>query len=88
MASPALGAPGALRSAVERTKNIDGDRGYLSHRGELDRIQLRRLNITRYNAANAPQSIPDLACERLVAKNAHCEWLKSQNRGRTATLPD
>jgi hypothetical protein len=77
-----------FRYPVESTKNIDPDGGYLSRRGKLDRIQLRWLDIARFNAANAPQSLPDLARERLVAKNAQYDWPADKNRGRAATLPD
>ena len=65
----------ALSRFVGSIENIDGIKGYLTHRAELDAIQLRRLEIMQYNAADVPQMIPDVVRERLVAEKAQVEQL-------------
>ena len=65
----------ALSRFVGSIENIERIKGYLGHRAELDPIQLRRLEIMQYNAADAPQTIPDVVRERLVAENAQLEQL-------------
>jgi peptidyl-dipeptidase A len=65
----------ALSAFVGSTANIDRIKGYLGHRAELDPLQLRRLEIMQYNAADAPQTIPEVVRARLVAENAQVEQL-------------
>jgi peptidyl-dipeptidase A len=65
----------ALSGFVGSIENIGRIKGYLGHRAELDPIQIRRLEIMQYNAADAPQTIPDVVRERLVAENAQVEKL-------------
>ena len=65
----------ALSRFVGSIQNIERIKGYLGHRAELDPIQLRRLEIMQYNAADAPQTIPDVVRARLVAENAQVERL-------------
>jgi peptidyl-dipeptidase A len=65
----------ALSRFVGSIENIERIKGYLGHRSELDPIQLRRLEIMQYNAADAPQTIPDVVRARLVAENAQVEKL-------------
>ena len=65
----------ALSRFVGSIENIERIKGYLGHRAELDPIQIRRLEIMQYNAADAPQTIPDVVRERLVAENAQVEKL-------------
>ncbi len=65
----------ALSKFVGSVENIDRIKGYLTHRAELDPIQLRRLEIMQYNAADAPQTIPDVVRARIDAENAQLERL-------------
>ena len=65
----------ALSRFVGSIENIKRIKGYLDHRAELDPIQLRRLEIMQFNAADAPQTMPDVVRERLVAENAQVEQL-------------
>lgn len=65
----------ALSRFVGSIENINRIKGYLTHRAELDSMQVRRLEIMQYNAADAPQTMPDVVRERLVAENAQVEQL-------------
>lgn len=65
----------ALSRFVGSIENINRIKGYLTHRPELDSMQVRRLEIMQYNAADAPQTMPDVVRERLVAENAQVEQL-------------
>jgi peptidyl-dipeptidase A len=65
----------ALSRFVGSIENINRIKGYLTHRSELDSLQLRRLEIMQYYAADAPQSMPDVVRARLVAENAQVEQL-------------
>lgn len=65
----------ALSRFVGSIENINRIKGYLTHRSELDPIQLRRLEIMQYYAADAPQTMPDVVRARLVAENAQVEQL-------------
>ena len=65
----------ALSRFVGSIENINRIKGYLDHRAVLDPIQLRRLEIMQFNAADAPQTMPDVVRERLVAENAQVERL-------------
>jgi peptidyl-dipeptidase A len=65
----------ALSRFVGSVENIGRIKGYLSRRAELDPIQTRRLEIMQFNAADAPQTMPDVVRERLVAENAQLEQL-------------
>ncbi len=65
----------ALSRFVGSIQNIDRIKGYLAHRAELDTMQVRRLEIMQYNAADAPQTIPESVRARIVAENAQVEQL-------------
>jgi peptidyl-dipeptidase A len=65
----------ALSRFVGSIENINRIKGYLTHRSELDSLQLRRLEVMQYYAADAPQSMPDVVRARLVAENAQVEQL-------------
>ena len=65
----------ALSRFVGSVENIERIKGYLSDRAELDPIQIRRLEVMQSNAADAPQTMPDVVRERLVAENAQVERL-------------
>ena len=65
----------ALSRFVGSVENIERIKGYLNHRAELDPIQIRRLETMQFNAADAPQTMPDVVRARLVAENAQVERL-------------
>lgn len=81
----------ALSRFAGSIENINRIKGYLTHRAELDPIQVRRLEIMQYNAADAPQTIPDVVRQRLVAENAQVEQLYGYQfmlNGKPATPND
>ena len=65
----------ALSRFVGSVENIERIKGYLNHRADLDPIQIRRLETMQFNAADAPQTMPDVVRARLVAENAQVERL-------------
>jgi peptidyl-dipeptidase A len=65
----------ALSRFVGSVENIERIKGYLNHRAALDPIQIRRLETMQLNAADAPQTMPDVVRARLVAENAQVERL-------------
>jgi len=60
-------------SFVGSTENIEKVRGYLQHRDELEPIQVRVLEKMLYEAAEGPQTIPEVVKRRIAAETEQVE---------------
>lgn len=65
----------ALAEFVGGVENIERIRGYLKQSSRLKPLQTRQLEAMLYNAANSPQTVPDLVRERIAAEAEQTEAL-------------
>jgi peptidyl-dipeptidase A len=65
----------ALAAFVGGVDNIERIRGYLTQASRLRPIQRRQLEVMLYNAANSPQTVPDLVRQRIAAETEQVETL-------------
>ena len=65
----------ALANFVGSVDNIEKIRGYLEHKDELDPLAVRQLEVMLYNAADNPQTVPELVKRRIAAEAAQTETL-------------
>lgn len=63
----------AWASFVGSTENIDKIQGYLQHRDKLTPLQVRVLEKMLYEAAQGPQTIPDVVKARIAAEAEQTE---------------
>lgn len=78
----------ALARFVGSVENIEKIRGLLVQRARLTPLQHRRLEVMLYNAANSPQTAPDLVRQRIAAETEQVEKLygfEFRLRGRPVT---
>ena len=83
-------AKGALAAFVGSVANIDTIRAYLARRDRLTPLQIRRLEVMLYIAADAPQTVPDLVRQRIAAETEQVERLYGFEFriGRRAVTPN
>lgn len=60
---------------VGSTENIDAIRGYVAQRDQLTPLQVRQLERMLYNAAQEPQTVPDVVRDRVAAEAEQNERL-------------
>jgi peptidyl-dipeptidase A len=65
----------ALARFVGSVENISRIRAFLAQRGAFTPLQVRRLETMLYNAANAPQTVPDVVRDRIAADAEQTEKL-------------
>ncbi|MCB2205980.1 M2 family metallopeptidase [bacterium] len=65
----------ALAAFTGSEENITRARALLEHRDALTDLQVRELEAVLYNAANNPQTVPDLVKERIDAETRQTEKL-------------
>lgn len=65
----------ALAAFVGSVENIERIRDYLAQGDRLAPLQVRRLDVMLYNAADAPQTVPDLVRRRIAAETEQVETL-------------
>lgn len=65
----------ALARFVGSVENIERIRGYLDRREELTPLQVRQLEAMLYEAADNPQTVPELVARRIAAETEQVERL-------------
>ena len=60
---------------VGSVENINRIRGYLGRRGQLRPLQVRQLETMLFNAADQPQTVPDVVKQRIAAETEQVERL-------------
>lgn len=65
----------ALAAFTGRVETIESARRFLEERDRLTDLQARQLDAILYNAANNPQTVPELVKERIKAETAQVEAL-------------
>ncbi|MBI4420860.1 MAG: M2 family metallopeptidase [Gemmatimonadetes bacterium] len=77
-----------LAAFVGSVPNIERLRGYLRDRSRLDPLRARQLEVMLYNAADAPQTIPEVVKQRIALETDQTQTLYGfgfKLRGRPAT---
>jgi peptidyl-dipeptidase A len=65
----------ALAQFVGSEANIERIRGFLEQRDRIDALQVRQLEVMLYNAADQPQTVPDIVRQRIAAETEQVERL-------------